>query len=89
MSKHIRDNLAMDMKTTVEQILATGITQADLAGRVPCSQALISAFLQGKRGQNVTYLIGSRLNELHTELVPEHQVVAQFSVTQTEQKEGA
>jgi transcriptional regulator with XRE-family HTH domain len=59
----------MDTQTEVKQILDTGITQAALAARIPCSQALISALLHGKRGRRPTYDIAVRLKEIYVEVV--------------------
>lgn len=59
----------MDTKTIVSELLATGLTQQELANLVPCSQAAINAYLSGKRGARPSYPIGRRLDELHTERV--------------------
>jgi predicted transcriptional regulator len=59
----------MDTKTKVTELLATGLTQQELADLVPCSQAAINAYLSGKRGSRPSYPIGRRLDELHGERV--------------------
>lgn len=58
----------MDTKKITEELLATGLTQKALADIVPCSQAAISAFSRGIRGQRPTLTIGLRLMVLHQEL---------------------
>lgn len=55
----------MDTKKTVEQLLATGLTQAQLADLVPCSQSLIAAFVGGTRGKQTSFVIVDRLKKLH------------------------
>lgn len=56
----------MDMQKIVSDLLATELTQAQLAELVPCSQATINAFLHGDRGKRPSFAIGLRLNNLHT-----------------------
>ncbi len=53
----------------VSDLLSTGLTQPQLAALVPCSQALISAYLNGRRGANISKKIGDRLTELHQERI--------------------
>ncbi|MBF8177833.1 hypothetical protein [Herminiimonas contaminans] len=55
----------MDTKKTVEELLATGLTQAQLAELVPCSQSLIAAFVGGSRGKQTSFVIVDRLQKLH------------------------
>lgn len=57
----------MDIQKAVADLLDSGLTQSQLAGLVPCSQSLISALLRGARGTRVSYVIASRLMELHAE----------------------
>jgi transcriptional regulator with XRE-family HTH domain len=59
----------MDTQTIVKEILGTGVTQDELAERANCSQALISAYLNGKRGSRPTYEIGARLMDIHRAVV--------------------
>jgi transcriptional regulator with XRE-family HTH domain len=71
----------MDTKKITNEMLATGITQQELADRVPCSQSTINAFASGKRGSRPTLVIGLRLLELHAEIcgpkdsLPQNRVV--------------
>tara|TARA_R110001599_G_scaffold171353_1_gene362409 strand:+ start:433508 stop:433729 length:222 start_codon:yes stop_codon:yes gene_type:complete len=55
----------MDTKKIVEELLATGLTQAQLAELVPCSQSLIAAFVGGSRGKQTSFVIVDRLQKLH------------------------
>ena len=59
----------MDTQTIVKEILGTGVTQGELAEKAHCSQALISAYLNGKRGSRPTYEIGARLMDIHRAVV--------------------
>lgn len=59
----------MDIQKITAELIATGLTQQELAGLVPCSQPTISHFLKGSRGARPTMLIGSRLLDLHRERV--------------------
>lgn len=63
----VRDNRGMDTQKTTVDLLASGLTQQELANLVPCSQSLINAFSKGKRGSNPTYVIAKRLLELHSQ----------------------
>ena len=58
----------MDTKQTVLDLLATGITQKELADMVPCSQSLIAAFANGTRGKQPSMVIGNQLLSLHKKL---------------------
>lgn len=57
----------MTPKTTVAEILATGLTQIELAGLVPCSQSAISSLLTGARGDRISKALGDRLEAIHLE----------------------
>ncbi|WP_353191387.1 helix-turn-helix transcriptional regulator [Pandoraea pnomenusa] len=59
----------MDIQKAVSDLLGTGLTQAQLAGQIPCSQSLVSALLSGKRGERVSYVIASRIAELYAQKV--------------------
>lgn len=61
------ETLEMDIKQTVNDILASGLTQQELADLVPCSQATICAYANGDRGARPSLQIGLRLSELHKE----------------------
>lgn len=58
---------AMDTQKITQDLLATKLTQAELAELVPCSQSLINAFLNGKRGSRPSKAIGDRLEVLHAQ----------------------
>lgn len=57
----------MDIQKITSDLIATGLTQQELANLVPCSQSSINAFLQGKRGSRPSLAIGNRLMELFKE----------------------
>lgn len=57
----------MNPQTTVAEILATGLTQQQLADIVPCSQAAVSSLLTGHRGNRISKHIGDRLEAIHLE----------------------
>lgn len=59
----------MDIKKAVSDLLETGLTQSQLAAEVPCSQSQISSLLSGTRGARVSYVIASRIAELHAHRV--------------------
>jgi len=63
----VRDNRPMDTKKITSELLATGLTQQQLAALVPCGQSTIAAFMNGTRGSNPTFAIATRLLELHAE----------------------
>jgi predicted transcriptional regulator len=58
----------MNPQTIVADILATGLTQTQLAKLVPCSQSQISSLLTGARGNRISKEIGDSLERLHVEL---------------------
>jgi len=53
------------MQIIVSDLIATGLTQQELADMVPCGQSTISAYLKGNRGTNPSYQIGKQLEVLH------------------------
>ncbi|KVE27756.1 hypothetical protein WI93_12035 [Burkholderia vietnamiensis] len=55
----------MDIQKAVSDLLASGLTQSQLAGLIPCSQSLVSSLLTGSRGARVSYAIASRIMALH------------------------
>jgi predicted transcriptional regulator len=57
----------MNPQSTVADILASGLTQTQLAGLIPCSQSQISSLLTGTRGTRISKRIGDRLEEIHAE----------------------
>jgi len=55
----------MDIQIAITELLRSGLTQAQLAGMIPCSQSLVSALLNGTRGARTSHKIASRVVELH------------------------
>ncbi|MGU7816594.1 hypothetical protein [Burkholderia sp. AW49-1] len=55
----------MDIQIAITELLGSGLTQAQLAGMIPCSQSLVSALLNGTRGARTSHKIASRVVELH------------------------
>lgn len=66
------------MQKITAELIATGLTQQELAALVPCSQSTISHLVNGSRGARPTMQIGARLLDLHKERV------ATADVAQTE-----
>lgn len=62
--------IRMDTQNRTLALLATGLTQQELADLIPCSQSTINAFSKGHRGNRPSYLIGKRLDELYAERCP-------------------
>lgn len=57
------------LQKTTKELLGSGLSEKKLADLVPCSQAAINAYSNGKRGTfNPSFAIGNRLIELHEEL---------------------
>ena len=55
----------MDTQKITSELIASGLTQQELADLVPCGQSTIIAFLMGHRGKRVSKFIGDRLEEIH------------------------
>lgn len=72
----------MDIQKITCELLATGLTQQQLADKVPCSQSTVNAFAHGNRGSRPTLRIGMRFIELHAELCGDGRQV-RSDVTQT------
>lgn len=60
----------MNWQQIVNDILNTGLTQAELGVKVGCPQSTISDFSSGKRGKRPSWNVGSALVELHKSLCP-------------------
>lgn len=60
----------MDTQKITADLLASGLTQQELADLVPCGQSTIAAYLSGTRGSRLSKQIGDRLEELHAERCP-------------------
>jgi predicted transcriptional regulator len=58
----------MDTKKYTSDLIATGLTQQELADRLECSQSTIAAYLNGTRGRNLSKAIGDKLERLHRKL---------------------
>lgn len=58
-------NVFMDTKKITSELLASGLTQQELADKAGCSQSLISALVRGERGTRLSFEIGVRLVKLH------------------------
>lgn len=65
--EHERDNALMDTKKITSELLASGLTQKELANLVPCGQSTIAAYLSGARGHRLSKEIGDKLEALHLE----------------------
>lgn len=57
----------MTPQAQVAAILATDLTQAQLASIVPCSQTSISSLLTGKRGNRISKTLGDRIEAIYVE----------------------
>lgn len=57
----------MNWKNIVTELLATGLTQQQLADLAGCSQNMISDLYLGKKGERLGYSIGKSLVDLHQE----------------------
>ena len=57
----------MDTQKITSELLASGLTQQELADLVPCGQSTIAAYLAGTRGSRPSMQIGGRLEQLHKE----------------------
>ena len=57
----------MNWKLIVSELLATGLTQQQLAELAGCSQNMISDLRLGKKGERLGYSIGKSLVDLHQE----------------------
>lgn len=55
----------MDPQKITQDLLATGLTQQQLADLALCSQSTINAFAGGRRGLRPSLAIGMRLLALH------------------------
>lgn len=59
------------LKDLITQILATGMSQAEVASRLGISQTHVSCIASGKRGKRVGFELGQRILRLHSELITE------------------
>ena len=64
----------MDTKTTVFEILKSGMTQVELASAVGCAQSTISSLLNGIRGARISKALGDRLEEIHRQRCQQKEV---------------
>jgi hypothetical protein len=54
-----------DWQSIVLELEAAGLSQGEIAERVPCSPSLVSALKNGQRGTNLNYKHGTGLAQLH------------------------
>jgi len=54
-----------DFQKLVSDLLNSGLTQTELAKKVPCAQATIAAYKSGARGKMPSMEIGNGLMALH------------------------
>jgi len=59
----------MNWQSMINEILATGMLQQELAKKLACGQTYISDLSNGKRGKRVSYDLGVRIINLHREYV--------------------
>lgn len=55
----------MNWKALIQEILESGMTQAEVAKLIGCGQSYVSDLANGKRGKSMSYEIGARLIQLH------------------------
>jgi len=55
----------MDTQTIVKELLATGLSQTELAKLAGCSPNTITQYASGVRGQRPSFAIGTKLLSLH------------------------
>lgn len=63
----------MDTQKITSELLASGLTQQELASMARCSQSLISALVRGERGARLSFEIGNRLINLHKRRCPKRK----------------
>ena len=58
-------DIHQEIKVKILEILATGMTQEELAKDVPCGQSTISSYLTGSRGKRISVDIWNGINAVH------------------------
>jgi len=66
----------MDSQKTVSALLATGLTQIELAALVPCGQSTISSLKNGTRGVRISHKLACRLEAVYDAVCGETTVDA-------------
>jgi len=56
----------MDFKSLIEELVATGMTQVEIAQECGCSQPAISDLMRGESAQP-RYVVGKALVDLHAQ----------------------
>lgn len=69
LNQHVRDNSGMDIQIAITELLASGLTQQQLARMLGCSQPAVSAYARGDRGSRISMVLGERIASLHRERV--------------------
>ena len=62
----------MNWAKLISDLQQAGMTQAEIAASVGCSQPHISDIANGRRGKQLTYVVGAALVRLHAERVASH-----------------
>lgn len=62
----------MNWAKLISDLQQAGMTQAEIAASVGCSQPHISDIVNGRRGKQLTYVVGDGLVRLHAERVASH-----------------
>lgn len=62
----------MDFKSLIEELVATGMTQVEIANECGCSQPAISDLLRGESTQP-RYAVGKALVDLHAQRMKQAQ----------------
>jgi len=57
----------MNWAKLISDLQQAGMTQAEIAASVGCSQPHISDIANGRRGKQLTYVVGDGLVRLHAE----------------------
>ena len=58
-------NKSLTTQSKVLAILASGITQCELAKMIKCSQPTIATYAAGTRGENISMRFGVALDEVY------------------------
>lgn len=59
----------MNWQKMIQEMLAAGLQQQQLAEQLQCGQSHISDLYNGKRGKRVSYDLGIRIVDLHRRVV--------------------
>ena len=64
----------MNWSQIINDLLGVGLSQTQIAERIPCGQGYISDLRNEKKGLRVSYEKGSALIRLHDEYFPKERV---------------